>query len=289
MSPFSVTSTEIVMTALPRRHLLGLLAAAPFAPVQAWAQGAPSPLQLVGPIAQYKLYVTQNVRQLVTDTRAFTGAVKAGNVALAQKLYPVTRMSYERIEPVAELFSDLDAAIDSRADDHEKAEKDPRFGGFHRIEYALWVEKHTRNVGKTADKLMADVLALQGRLAKLTFPPEKVVGGAAVLMEEVAATKISGEENRYSRTDLYDFQANFEGAYKIVTLLKPLIEQRDRAFAAKTEGNFKTVFDTLAKYRQGAGFVSYLQLSDRDRKLLAGKVNVLAEDLSKLRGMMGLN
>ncbi|WP_311267891.1 iron uptake system protein EfeO [Sphingobium sp. WCS2017Hpa-17] len=283
------------MIDLTRRTLLGLLAATPLVPSAALAQnrpnqGAPSPLQLVGPIAQYKIYVTQNVRQFVTDTRAFVAAVKAGKIAEAQRLYAPTRTSYEKIEPVAELFSDLDAAIDSRADDHEKAEKDPRFGGFHRIEYALWVEKSTRNVGRTADKLMADVLALQTRLTKLTFPPEKVVGGAAVLMEEVAATKISGEENRYSRTDLYDFQANFEGAYKIVTLLRPLVERRDRAFAAKTEANFRTVFDTLAKYRApGGGFVSYVKLTERDRKLLAGKVHVLAEDLSRLRGMLGLN
>lgn len=277
------------MLSVSRRHLLGLVAAAPLLPITVRAQQAPSPLQLVGPVAQYKLFVTQNVRQLVTDTKAFTAAVKAGNIALAQKLYAPTRMSYERIEPVAELFSDLDAAIDSRADDHERAEKDPTFGGFHRIEYALWTEKSTKSVVKVADKLMADVLTLQARLTKLTFPPEKVVGGAAVLMEEVAATKISGEENRYSRTDLYDFQANFEGAYKIVTLLHPLIVQRDKAFAAKTDANFKAVFDTLAKYRtSGGGFVSYLQLSDRDRKLLAGKVNILAEDLSKLRGMLGL-
>ena len=114
------------------------------------------------------------------------------NIEKAKALYPTTRISYERIEPIAELFSDLDSAIDSRADDHEGAEKDPDFGGFHRIEYGLWVEKSTSKLGPVADKLLDDVLELQKRLTALTFPPEKVVGGAAVLMEEVAATKISG-------------------------------------------------------------------------------------------------
>lgn len=273
-----------------RRRFLATLVAGAAGLYAAGSLAAVSPLELVAPLADYKIYVAENVRKLATDTRAFTAAVKAGDIEKAKKLYAPTRTSYEKIEPIAELFSDLDSAIDSRADDHEKAEKDPAFGGFHRIEYALWVQKSTKDVNKTADKLLADVLELQKRLVALTFPPEKVVGGAAVLMEEVAATKISGEENRYSHTDLWDFQANFEGAYKIVELLRPLIAKDNKSFSDKTDANFKTVFDTLAKYRSAdGGFETYSKLTERDRKLLAGRVNTLAEDLSKLRGMLGLN
>lgn len=273
-----------------RRRFLATLVATAAGFGMVGAQAAVSPLELVGPIAEYKIYVAENVRKLVADTRVFVAAVKAGDIEKAKKLYAPTRTSYEKIEPVAELFSDMDSAIDSRADDHEKAEKDPAFGGFHRIEYALWTQKSTQDVGKTADKLLADVLELQKRLGALTFPPEKVVGGAAVLMEEVAATKISGEENRYSHTDLWDFQANFEGAYKIVELLRPLVVKENKAFSDKTDANFKVVFDTLAKYRTpDGGFETYSKLTERDRKLLAGRVNTLAEDLSKLRGMLGLN
>jgi len=268
-----------------------LLAAALFASALTMqAHAAVSPLELVGPVAEYKLYVNENVDKFVEDTRKFTDAVKAGKLDEARALFASTRMSYERIEPVAELFSDLDASIDSRADDHEKAEKDPGFIGFHRIEYALWEEKSTAGVNDVADKLMADVLELQKRLQKLTFPPEKVVGGAAVLMEEVAATKISGEEDRYSHTDLWDFQANFEGSYHIFELLRPLVEREDKAFVEKTDANFKAVFDTLSKYKTAdGGFQSYEKLTDRDRKMLAGRVNTLAEDLSQMRGMLGLD
>ena len=77
----------------------------------------------MAPVAEYKLYVSQGVDKLVKDTKAFTDAVKAGDLAKAKALYAPTRFSYEMIEPVAELFSDLDGKIDSRADDHEKAEK----------------------------------------------------------------------------------------------------------------------------------------------------------------------
>lgn len=272
------------------RGFLATLAVNAISLYTANALAAVAPLDLVEPLAEYKIYVSENAQNFVKDTRLFTEAVKAGDIERAKQLFGPTRMHYERIEPVAELFSDLDASIDSRADDHEKAEQDPGFTGFHRIEYALWEQNSTKEMASYADRLMSDVLELQKRLADLTFPSEKVVGGAAVLMEEVAATKISGEEDRYSHTDLWDFQANFEGAYKIVELLRPLVEGEDKAFAEKTDTNFKTVFDTLSKYKTAdGGFESYSKLTDVDRKLLAGRVNVLAEDLSKLRGMMGLN
>ncbi len=248
-----------------------------------------APLDLVGPIADYKIYVSENLEKLVADTKAFTDAVKAGDVDKAKSLFAPTRMSYEAIEPIAELFSDLDGSIDSRADDHEKAEKDPEFTGFHRIEYGLFSENSTKDLAPFADKLMADVTELNKRITELTLPPEKVVGGAAALMEEVAATKISGEEDRYSHTDLWDFKANFDGSRKIFDLVRPLIEKSDGEFITKVSGNFDKVDVTLAKYKKGDGYELYDKLTDDDRAVLAAAVNTLAEDLSTLRGKLGLN
>ena len=245
-------------------------------------------LALVEPITEYKLYVTENTDELVKGTSAFVEAVKAGDVEKAKGLFAKVRMPYERIEPIAELFSDLDVSIDSRADDYEKAEQDPEFPGFHRIEYGLWEKNSTEGLEPVADKLLADVKELHARIAELTFPPEKVVGGAAVLMEEVAATKISGEEDRYSHTDLWDFRGNFDGAYKIVELVRPLIADQEAAFLKVVDENFAKVDTILDKYRQGEGYVSYEELTDADRNVLSAAVNTLAEDLSTLRGKLGL-
>lgn len=260
--------------------------------VAGWAGAAaaadPS-LDLVAPLSDYKIYVATNTAQLVEETRAFTRAVKAGDLEKARALYAPTRMSYERIEPIAELFADLDVSIDARADDYEKGEQDPAFTGFHRIEYGLWQQGSTEGLGPYADRLMADVTTLDQRIRALTFPPEIVAGGAAVLMEEVAATKVSGEEERYSRTDLWDFDANFEGAHKIYTLLRPLVAPQDPDFVARVDGNFATVDEVLAKYRTPeGGYVSYEELTEQDRRLLSAKVNTLAEDLAMLRGKLGL-
>jgi len=253
------------------------------------AKAEVSPLDLVQPIADYKVYVQENLDVLVKDTKAFTDAVKAGDLEKAKELYPSTRVSYEKIEPIAELFADLDASIDSRADDHENGEKSEDFTGFHRIEYGLFAQNSTEGLAPVADKLYADVLELQKRVKDLTVPPEKVVGGAAALLEEVAATKISGEEDRYSHTDLWDFKANVDGAQKIVELFKPLLEKENPDLVKKVEANFKTVDDILAKYKKGEGYESYDKLSEDDRKALAGPVTTLAEDLSTLRGTLGLN
>jgi iron uptake system component EfeO len=254
------------------------------------ASAAPSLLDLVGPLAEYKVYATKEVDNLVEQTRRFTDAVKAGRLAEAQGLYAPTRQHYERIEPVAELFNDIDKSVDARADDFEGKEKDPGFIGFHRIEKALFADKSTAGMEPIADRLMADTLELQKRLATLTIPPNKMVGGAADLIEEVAATKISGEEDRYSGTDLWDFQANVDGAQKIFDLLRPLIARRNAELASRVAANFAKVDALLARYRQGdGGFQNYESLSTPDHNALKGAITALAEDLALLRGTLGLD
>lgn len=249
----------------------------------------PDAMALVGPIAEYKVYVTQEVAQLVTQTNAFTDAIKKGDLALARKLYAPTRQHYERIEPIAELFSDLDGSIDAREDDFEQKAADPKFTGFHRLEKILFGDNTTNGADKFADQLYKDTLELQQRISGLTFAPNKVVGGAAGLIEEVAASKISGEEDRYSRTDLWDFQANVDGAQKIVNLLRPLLEKADKPLLQKIDANFKTVDSVLAKYRTKAGYESYEKLTDADRNAMKGPITALAEDLAQLRGVLGLD
>jgi iron uptake system component EfeO len=276
--------TRMKKTPLALLLTLGLLQT-PLAAVAATA-----PLDLVGPVSDYKIYVTENIEELVSHTQRFTDAVKKGDIETAKKLYAPTRVFYESVEPIAELFSDLDASIDSREDDHEHGVEADDFTGFHRLEYALFAHNTTKDQGPIADKLMADVKDLQSRVAELTFPPEKVVGGAAALLEEVAATKVSGEEDRYSHTDLYDFQGNIDGAKKIVDLFRPHLEGQDQDFVAKVDKNFTTVNKILARYRtQDGGFQTYDKVKENDRKALVGPVNTLAEDLSTLRGKLGLN
>lgn len=241
--------------------------------------------------ADYKRYAQEQTAALVRDTEAFVAAVKAGDMDKAKALYAAARAPYERIEPIASLFSELDEAIDVREDDFKQKAKDPAFGGFHRIEYALWVEKNTQAAAATADKLLADVKALNQAVGELAYSEANaaaVVGGAAELIEEVAADKITGEENRYSRADLSDFQANLDGSKKIVEIYQNDIDGAKADTSAKLKQQFADIETVLGKYREGDGFKSYDSLSEDDRKVLKTKLNALAEELAKLRGLLGL-
>ena len=245
--------------------------------------------KLAQPLAEYKKYVQGEAQELVSKTKAFTEAIKAGKVEEAKKLFASTRVHYERVEPIAELFNELDPSIDAREDDFKNGAKDDGFTGFHRLEYGLWVEGKTDGLAPIADRLQADVEKLKQEIDALNFPPSKVVGGANALIEEVAASKISGEEDRYSHTDLSDFQANIEGSQKIVELFRANIQEKDAKLLETVDKQFSIVNEILAKYKTKDGFETYDKLSEADRKALAAPINTLAEDLAKLRGLLGLD
>ncbi|NJR31710.1 MAG: iron uptake system protein EfeO [Chamaesiphon sp. CSU_1_12] len=250
----------------------------------------PKAVDLTAPLAAYKTYISQEVDQLTTKTKTFTDAVIAGDLAKSQKLYASTRMHWERAEPAAEAFSDLDGSMDQRADKFEQKEKDPKFTGWHRIEMLLFRDKTTKGAKEYATKLMKDTLELQKRIKTLAIEPKTMVGGAGVLIEEVAANKITGEENRYAGTDLWDFTANVEGSQKIVELLRPQLEAANPELVKRVDSNFAKVTAGLNKYKTAdGGYQSYDKLKDGDRKDLKGAITLLAEDLSKLRGTLGVD
>jgi iron uptake system component EfeO len=230
-------------------------------------------------VAGYRDFVIAEVAKLVPATRQFTDAVRAGDVARAKQLYPKARYFYEEIEPVAESFGDLDPQIDARADDVE----DPAaWTGFHRIEKALWQDGSTSGLTPVAAKLDADVAKLRDLVATATYQPAQLANGATELLNEVGASKITGEEDRYSHTDLADFQANVDGAKKAFDLLVPALRGTDPDLATTIAARFTEVSQALAPYRRGDGFVDYSTVDDAGRRVLTQRVDALAEPLSQV-------
>ncbi len=216
-------------------------------------------------------------------TGEFVDAVKAGDIDKAKALFPVARTYWERIEPVAEIFGDLDPQIDGREDD---ATKELPFTGFHKIEKDLWVTGDICKDGPIADQLLTDVKEVVTKAKDEKLSPLQLANGAKELLDEVATSKITGEEDRYSHTDLWDFAANVEGSQAAVAALRPVLEERDPALVKQIDTAFATVDNELAKHRVGDGWKLQTQLSETELKGLSDAINALAEPISKVAGVI---
>ncbi|MFF4042791.1 iron uptake system protein EfeO [Streptomyces sp. NPDC001816] len=234
-------------------------------------------------VADYRAYAQEQADATLPLVETFVKAVKDGDVEAAKKAYAPSRLGWERTEPVAESFGDIDPKVDVREDGLDDGQK---WTGWHRLEKALWADKKIGAEEKTlADQLVTDLKDWQERVGKAEITPTSMANGAKELLDEVATGKVTGEEERYSHTDLVDFKANVEGAQKSYDLLKPVAQKNDAALVTELDKQFAALNTLLDKYRSDKNsydFTSYDTVGKDDRKQLSDAVNALAEPLSKL-------
>jgi iron uptake system component EfeO len=234
----------------------------------------------------YKRYVNSQTDALITATQVFVDAIKKGDVNAAKAQFPVARTYYERIEPVAESFpNDLDPRIDLREADLEPGQK---WTGFHRLEKDLWVTGLQPDSNAMADQLTADVKELDNgvKAPTWTIDSTQIAGGAQGLLDEVAASKITGEEDTFSHTDLWDFKANVEGSQTAVASVRPILDERNAELGKKVGQRFADVEALLEKYRQGDGFVSYDKVTEPQRQELSRAIDALSKEVSQVQGVI---
>ncbi|MFI7409975.1 iron uptake system protein EfeO [Streptomyces sp. NPDC049627] len=234
-------------------------------------------------VAAYREYAQEQADQTLPLAETFAKAVKDGDVEAAKKAYAPSRIGWERTEPVAESFGDIDPKVDLREDG---LKGDQKWTGWHRLEKSLWQDKKITAADKTlADQLITDLKDWQERVGKAEITPTSMANGAKELLDEVATGKVTGEEERYSHTDLVDFKANVEGAQKAYELLKPVAKENDQALVTELDKQFAALDAQLDKYRADKNsydFVSYDKVTEAQQKELSDGVNALAEPLSKL-------
>ncbi len=267
------------------------------------------PADVTAAKAQYLEYVRNQLNTLHAQTTSFVDSVKKGDLDAARAQFGLTRTPYERIEPVAESFPDLDPAVDMRWDDTEDGTQP--FTGFHRVERFLWPPqaaeigdapgqitrsdaanaKETDNpqaIAEIADGLLANVTKLRDEVNKPDFEFETLsfVKGPQALIDEVAATKVDGEEDRYSHTDLWDIAANLDGSETAIATMQPIISAKNPALMDKITAQFKTVRDSVNAYREGDGYVSYTKVTPEQRKELSNQIDALSATLSQVPGLV---
>lgn len=253
-------------------------------PATEQAEQATKEVDLSSELSAYQQFALEQMDQFLLDTEKFVNLFKAGDIEGAKAAYAPARMYFERSEPIAESFGDLDPRIDGRlADIQEEGKGEEEWSGYHKLEYALWEENTTKGYEAVADQLLADAKELHALVQTVEVTPDLMITGAVDLLNEVSTSKITGEEEIYSHTDLYDFKANIEGAEKIFEILRSKLEAKDATLVATLDEKFKAVDDLLAQHATAdGGYISYEELTEENTKALAAAVNQLGEPLSQM-------
>ncbi|MEK4170308.1 iron uptake system protein EfeO [Lysinibacillus sp. FSL L8-0312] len=253
-------------------------------PATEQAEQATQEVDLSAELSAYQQFALEQMDQFLLDTEKFVNLFKAGDIEGAKAAYAPARMYFERSEPIAESFGDLDPRIDGRlADIQEEGKGEEEWTGYHKLEYALWEENTTKGYEAVADQLLADAKELHALVQTVEVTPDLMITGAVDLLNEVSTSKITGEEEIYSHTDLYDFKANIEGAEKIFEILRSKLEAKDSTLVSTLDEKFKAVDDLLAQHATAdGGYVSYEELTEDNTKALAAAVNQLGEPLSQM-------
>jgi iron uptake system component EfeO len=234
----------------------------------------------------YRVWVQKQADLLVTRTERFVTAYRMGHDERARALYPVARTPWEAIETVAESFGDLDPRTDAREADLTEGQK---WTGWHRIEKDLWPPRARSYTPLTSKQrqhygsdLLANVTTVRDRIRTITFTTDQIANGSSGLMEEVATGKVTGEEEYWSHTDLWDFAANVKGARVAFEDVEPILAERDPALSETLTKRFTEIDRLLARQKIGNGYRLYTDLSQGEVKRLADAVNALSEPLSHL-------
>jgi len=268
----------------------GTLHVTPTAESDAQAKARPSMVAFIGPLSEFRVYLSRQSSALIKAVNELEHAIQAGDLAQAQALYLPARAAYQRLAPAAQRLGELDNRINARADYFEKREQDPAFVGFHRLEYALFQQRDLSGLAPIAQRLLSDVASLKQQLLAQSLPPEQLVSLVARSQRSIAEVRAgSGEEERYSHSDLNGFAANLETTRKVVDLLRPLLAKPAAPLLAQIDGALGALDSQYNALRSTEGYASYDSVGADQRKRIADQAKVLADALDGIDPALGLS
>ena len=268
----------------------GTLHVTPTAASEASANARPSMVAFIGPLSEFRVYVSRQSSVLIKAVDALSQAIGAGDLEQAQALYTPARVAYQRLAPAAQRLAELDNAINARADFFEKRESDPGFTGFHRLEYGLFDQRSTEGLAPIAQRLQADTVQLKQQLLAQSLPPEQLVSIVARTLHTLADTRAnSGEEERYSHFDLNGFAANLEATRKVVDLLRPLLTKKNPDLQRNIDSASASLEAELNGLKTSQGYRTYDRVSAEQRQHISNKAKALADELDGIDPALGLS
>ena len=268
----------------------GTLHVTPTAESDAQAKAKPSMIAFIGPLSEFRVYLSSQSGALIKAVTALEQAMIAGDLTQAQALYLPAREAYQHLAPAAQRLAELDNAINARADYFERREQDPAFSGFHRLEYGLFAQHSLDGLTPIAQRLVNDVTTLKQQLLAQSLPPEQLVSIVVRNLNSLADVRAaSGEEERYSHLDLNGFAANLEVARKVVDLMRPLLAKSAADLLPGIDSAISTFAAQLDGLKVDGHYRTYDSVTADQRQQIADKAKALAAALDGIDPALGLS
>ncbi|CAI8753443.1 Iron uptake system component EfeO [Pseudomonas sp. IT-P12] len=268
----------------------GTLHVTPTAASEAAARAKPSMVAFVGPLSEFRVYLSSQGSALIKAVTALEQAIAAGDLGQAQALYIPARAAYQRLAPAAQRLAELDNRINARADYFEQREQDPGFRGFHRLEFALFQQRSLDGLTPASQQLLADVTTLKQQLLAQSLPPEQLVSIVVRNLDNLGDVRAtSGEEERYSHSDLNGFAGNLDAARKVLDLLRPLLDKSAADLLPTLDNALAGLDAELNRFKVEEGYARYDSVSAEQRQQIADKAKALAHALDAIDPALGLS
>lgn len=205
----------------------------------------------------------------------------------AQNAYQQAHYHYEVIRPIISLFGSSERQLNNRASFFLEKENDPRFSGFHLVEYQLFALNDLQQSAISATALVKNISDLKKRLAIEDIPIPKLVQAAGDGLELILTDKLAGIENQYSHTDLTDSYANLQGSRLIIEILSEHIPSDEYHSLIQ---QYEKIASVLLKYQLDEGLFQPLdKLPEIEKSWLFSQITQLAEQVATLRATLNID
>ena len=241
---------------------------------------------LDAPLAQYKAYVNAGLAALLPATKKIATDLHAKDLAAARTDWLTAHLQYAALGAAYGTFADFDQKINGRADGLPLGVKDPGFTGFRRLEYGLWHAESASSLATVADTLVTDVAGLAKAFPAQDFDPTDLPLRTHEILENTLQFELTADTDEGSGTNLATAAANLSGTQELLTVLRPLITQRNPTLLATVDGDVGRVATLLAAQHTGNDWTPLGQLDTTTRQSINGAVSQLLEDLAPIPDLL---
>lgn len=240
--------------------------------------------ELIPPTLAYQKWIQARTVELARRTDVLRAAVDRGDLAAARAAWLPAHLVYERMGAAYGTFGDADAEINGTTAGLSGGVRDPRFAGFHRVEYGLWHGESASGLRGPADRLAEAVHALRDGWPQQRMDPADVGLRAHEILENTVQFELTGRTDYGSGTNLATARANLDGTRALLGHLRPLLRTRATGLTG-IDTWMNRARHTLDAFDHGGRWTPLAGLTRPQRERLDADLSELVERLADVAAL----